>query len=470
MQLKPSICVCVSACFVFTFDMTVPDAPAFARSFLALLKENEVGSQVQTYLLRVGCLTVQQMYGRCDDVTEILANIIAGAIPNPEDSSETLELQLSEKSKLKHVWLQCEALVKHELEKLATGRNDDELDDAPLSRDDYLMVTGAFKVKYDWSLPARRMVGDNLLGKIRRQFQKNAVSLMAVNRTTCLADANRCQEPKRQRFGPGPSHGSHLEWVTGEVDAVPCPDTRAFLRLLRLLTTGWAVAGCYKVTWDNREMIYAHWQECDTWLSTFEEIAWKWVDDFGDAAAHVKITMVDERFRVGAIELTRDHAEDEPPMPWGKALLRSLRDKWYIFTEARQELVEYIGSRPQGSRAAASSGAGASSRTVQKARSNMAITANKVQFTKAEKEKVADKKASKPACGKCTKDGTVVCKAVNDKRGCTGLAGNCPKGQYHGCDILLLSTKACCGSKTHTRTQHREDLHGKWVPFSAPKN
>ena len=158
--------------FVFTFDMAVPVAPAFARSFLALLKENDVGPQVQTYLLRVGCLTVQQMYGRCDDVTEIQANIIAGAIPNPDDSSATLELQLLEKSKLKHVWLQCEALVKYELEKLATGRTDDELDNAPLSRDDYLMVTGAFKAKYDWSLPARRMVGDGLLGKIRRQFQK----------------------------------------------------------------------------------------------------------------------------------------------------------------------------------------------------------------------------------------------------------------------------------------------------------
>ena len=152
--------------------MALPVAPAFARSFLALLKENEVGPQVQSYLLRVGCLTVQQMYGRCDDVTEIQANIIAGAIPNPDDSSATLELQLLEKSKLKHVWLQCEALVKHELEKLATGRTDDELDDAPLSRDDYLMVTGAFKAKYDWSLPASRTVGDGLLGKIRRQFQK----------------------------------------------------------------------------------------------------------------------------------------------------------------------------------------------------------------------------------------------------------------------------------------------------------
>ena len=139
--------------------MAVPVAPAFARSFLALLKENGVGPQVQTYLLRVGCLTVQQMYGRCDDVTEIQANVIARAIPNPDDSSATLELQLLEKSKLKHVWLQCEALVKLELEKLATSRTDDELDDAPLSRDDYLMVTGAFKAKYDWSLRREAWLG-----------------------------------------------------------------------------------------------------------------------------------------------------------------------------------------------------------------------------------------------------------------------------------------------------------------------
>ena len=154
-----------------------------------------------------------------------------------------------------------------------------------------------------------------------------------------------------------------------------------------------------------------------------------------------------------------DHVEDEPPMPWGKALLRSLRDKWYIFTEARQELAEHFGSKSPGTRAAAPSGAGASSRSFNKSRSNKAITANKVRFTKVKKERVTVKNASKPACGK----------AVNDKRGCTGLAGKCPKGQYHGCDILLLSTKACCGSKTHTRTQDKEDLHGKWVPFSAPK-
>ena len=114
-------------------------------------------------------------------------------------------------------------------------------------------------------------------------------------------------------------------------------------------------------------------------------------------------------------------------MPWGKALLRSLRDKWYIFTEARQELAEHFGSKSPGTRAPAPSGARASSRSFNKARPSQATTANKVRFTKVTKERVTVKNASKPACGKYTKDGSVVCKAVNDKRGCTGLAGKCPR-------------------------------------------
>ena len=83
-----------------------------------------------------------------------------------------------------------QVLVKHELEKLATDRTDDKLDDAPLSRDDCLVVTGAFKTMYDWFFPASRMVGDGFLEKIRKQFQMNAVSFMVVNRTTCLAEGS----------------------------------------------------------------------------------------------------------------------------------------------------------------------------------------------------------------------------------------------------------------------------------------
>ena len=57
-------------------------------------------------------------------------------------------------------------------------------------------------------------------------------------------------------------------------------------------------------------MLYTHWQECDAWYGTFDEVAWRWVDDFGHFAAHSKVTAVEERFRVAAMELT--------PIPTGE--------------------------------------------------------------------------------------------------------------------------------------------------------
>ena len=77
-----------SACFVFTFDMTVPVASAFARSFLVLLKEKVCRSTSPDVSVACGLSHRTAKNGRCDDVSEILANIIAGAIPNPEDSTE----------------------------------------------------------------------------------------------------------------------------------------------------------------------------------------------------------------------------------------------------------------------------------------------------------------------------------------------------------------------------------------------
>ena len=69
-------------------------------------------------------------------------------------------------AKMKHLWLQCEALDKRELDKLSSGRQVDELDNVRHSKEDYQLVTVAFMEKWDWHLPAKRMVGDSLLGKI----------------------------------------------------------------------------------------------------------------------------------------------------------------------------------------------------------------------------------------------------------------------------------------------------------------
>ena len=82
-------------------------------------------------------------------------------------------------------------------------------------------------------------------------------------RTTCLADAQSRARAKATKARAGQSSLFPLRMVTGEV---PCRETRPFLQLLKLLSTGWAVSGCYKETWCKNEMLYAHWQERDAWV------------------------------------------------------------------------------------------------------------------------------------------------------------------------------------------------------------
>ena len=88
-----------------------------------------------------------------------------------------------------------------------------------------------------------------------------------------------------------------------------------------------------RVTWGQNEMLFAHWQECDAWYGTFDEVAWKWVDDVGDVAAHSKVTAVEERFRVAAVEVTRVPAGKEVPMPWEKGIVESVEPQLALLSQ-----------------------------------------------------------------------------------------------------------------------------------------
>ena len=67
-----------------------------------VVKENEVGPQVQSYLWRIDCLTVQQMYGRCDDVTEIQA--ISSQVPSLITVASRLSPAAHEVAHLSIIW------------------------------------------------------------------------------------------------------------------------------------------------------------------------------------------------------------------------------------------------------------------------------------------------------------------------------------------------------------------------------
>ena len=217
-----------------------------------LLKSNGVGEPVRQYLAGADCLTVRNFFNRCDSPLEVSANIVEPAFPPPapaegaseEERAEALrahkELRLAEKARVLQSWREAEALVKRALEKLA-DKNPEEADE-PLPPEEHAAVMETFQSYYKWTLRGNQMVSDGLLARYRRAFQKVVISVWPIAKTQSLATSHRGQEPKRHKVSPG----IPLEWVSN-VEETADGDTRKWLRLLKLASNGWAVAGCYEV-------------------------------------------------------------------------------------------------------------------------------------------------------------------------------------------------------------------------------
>ena len=202
---------------------------------------NDGAKPVTDYLVRADCLTVRNFFNRCDGVSEIVPNIIAGAYPNPEDDTAIAETRLAQKAKVARAWRESEALVKRVLDKMALGVPVDDLDE-PLPDDEHKAVVKTFADTYRWSLAARGMVPDARLGRLRRQFSRWSITVWQISKTASLSQAHRGTEPKRHKLNPD----IPLEWVSG-VEETTAGDTRRWLRLLKLCTNGWGVAGCFEV-------------------------------------------------------------------------------------------------------------------------------------------------------------------------------------------------------------------------------
>ena len=326
---------------------------------------------------------------------------------------------------MNHVWLQCEALVKQELDKIASGRQDDELHDALLSQEEYQLVTVTFMVKYDWHPPAKRMVRDSRLGKIRRQFLNGAVTLKLVSRTTCLTDSSRGHEPKRPRVGMGNPVASHLEWFTHEVDAVPCRDTRSFLRLFKR----WLL----QKNLDSKRNVV-----CSIGKNVMRGTAQLTKSPGNGSSILVMLlpTRKSLQSKNGSVLLLLSLLVFLP-MPWIKSRVEGAgwcQGGCVWFKKAikhKPVLLTHCSRRYQARNATNETQEGQSG--------------HKVGFQASLWQKMAS--------------GSFVCKAVNDKRGRTGLQCTCSKGHHHVCGILLPCTNACCGSKLHTRAQPKEVAH-----------
>eukprot|EP00435_Cladocopium_sp_Y103_P070344 s48_g35.t1 len=304
---------------------------------------------------------------------------------------------------------------------MSLGITDESLDEA-LDSETRKSKCEIFQNFYQWTLKSKEMVCDTLLARIVREFDVGQPSMFSVLRARSLATFQRSQPVKKHRV----TESLHINVAQVDDDVVALEDSgklRTYFSCLRILGLGWAVAGCFDVSFGGKQVKFCHWQHVCTYISNLEEKAWSALSKTPEDAVLTYILETEEKIRATAIERCRADS-----MPWGQALLHAWKEEVELWTDARDKLL-----------------ANKASPKHEVAKSVPSSSAIKV----------------KPATANHLPSGVEICKRWNDARTCKG---RCPKGKAHVCDVLLQSG-AVCGSSHHCRNEHDPGAHGEVTFF-----
>ena len=94
---------------------------------------------------------------------------------------------------------------------------------------------------------------DTLLGRVRREFEKQLPSYLAKVRS--VHTHTRSEDPKKHKAGDGISLIIEAEYQTQK----PSMRYRAVLLRLEILTNAWGLAGCFTI--QGRVGLMCHWQD-----------------------------------------------------------------------------------------------------------------------------------------------------------------------------------------------------------------
>lgn len=229
------------------------------------------------------------------------------------------------------------------------------------------------------------MVCDALFGRIVREFEAGQPSMFAVLRTRSLAISQRSQPVKKHRVT------ETLQINVSQVDdenvcLEESGKLRTYFACFRILGLGWAVAGCFDVPYEGKQVKFCHWQHVCAYISHLETKAWAALDKAPEEIVLNYILETEEKIRAIAIERCRSDA-----MPWGRALLHAWKEEAELWADAKDKLVT---NRP-GSKYDLKTGSTPSALKV------------------------------KPATANHLPSGVELCKRWNDARGCTKTL--CPK-------------------------------------------
>ena len=155
---------------------------------------------------------------------------------------------------------------------------------------------------------------------IKREFDKNLVSLYPMLRARSLASGPLTQAAKKERI-------SESTYVVTKFEEVTKPTLQNWFTCFDLVSNTWAVAGVHKVPWGGKSIPYCHWQDAEAYMFEFKEKHLELLGKHPDRLVYLYLTSVEEMFRAQAITLARGAEQ----VPWGVALNRSLKENAHLW-------------------------------------------------------------------------------------------------------------------------------------------
>ena len=145
-------------------------------------------------------------------------------------------------SLMKQAWKEADAQVTKHLKRQAEGLPSEAIDE-PLSDTVRTQVNDTFYAKYSFDLDTYLRPADTLLGRVRREFEKQTPSFLPLAKIRSIHTQTRTEDPKKHKAGEGITLVIENEFQTQR----PSMKYRAVLLRLEVLANTWGMAGCYQV-------------------------------------------------------------------------------------------------------------------------------------------------------------------------------------------------------------------------------
>lgn len=409
-------------------------AATVSSDLQALLGANNVPREVQDAMATLGCTTVKIFANWVESRSEIQEHLLNACAAHRANRAAL--------AGLKQAWREADALISRGVKRGMEGLSEEALDD-PLPHPVQTLMEKEFTDHYHFELEPRFQGSDSLVGRLKREADKRSPSMFSVTRVRSLAHANKVGDPKRHRLAE--SLLLELDDPHALLDDSSADRLRTRLYQYTVLANTWALTGCCLVDTPTGKVAFCTWPEAIRYVQMLRDKSEHLIDKYSESSVVSYLLRTEEDLRAKAIELARKKTD---PISWGQALERVAKDYSHLWQDNKDAL---RGSRPTKERDPPKGGREQGRDRRDTRRRTPEPRRQPPPPATPEKRPRVDKLTA-THLGKIP-----LCKPWNDSRGCQKV---CPKGDVHGCDILLDSGKAC-GSKDHTRQQHDSGKHGE---------